>query len=247
MKPGREVPRFSFSAYLEESRRPIVSLVFVLPILIAYEAGVRLMNLGRTEIVVNAADALIKKALEALGIYGTLLSALSIVVILLFLQVRLRKPWRVRRATLLGMGLESALMALPLFALDRGVQAVLFLAASGGKKTVIETLVLSLGAGVYEEFLFRLLLLGGLLWTAYHLLRKKNPRAQAVCVLISALLFALVHHLGPQADPFGLRLFAFRTVAGVYFSWIYLSRGFGIAVGCHSVYDVLVVALRELA
>jgi hypothetical protein len=34
--------------------------------------------------------------------------------------------------------------------------------------------------------------------------------------------------------------FVFRTVAGLYFTLLFVLRGFGVAVGAHAGYDVLV-------
>ncbi len=245
-------PRYTILVYLKESQRPIAALLFILPILLVYEAGVQIMAAGRSQVVVNTADAILKRALEALGIYGPVLSALCIVVTLLLLQGLRQASWRVHGVTFLGMVLESVILSLPLFALDRAVQYALgggaqgALAAGQAGLGLVSALVLSLGAGVYEEFLFRLVLLGGLL----AVLGRKDEEGerpawvQPACVLVSALLFAGFHHLPPLGDEWRLGLFAFRTVAGVYFAWVYLARGLGLAVGCHACYDVLVVGLR---
>ena len=48
------------------------------------------------------------------------------------------------------------------------------------------------------------------------------------------------HHVGPYGEPFEGYNFLFRTVAGVYFALLFQLRGFGIAVGAHACYDVVV-------
>lgn len=246
--------RFSALTYLEESRRPVVSLAFILPILVLYEVGIQLLNLGRAQHTVNAADAILKHSLAHLGFYGALLSALCIVLTLVFQQVHSGTAWRVRPQTLTVMLFESALVALPLFPLHRLLHFALpappagvLLAAGGRWTSAAEKMILSLGAGLYEEYLFRLVLLGVFLWLGRRLLGRASGdwRVQAGAVLLSAILFAVFHHLGPLGDPFELRLFAFRTTAGIYFAWIYTARGFGIAVGCHTAYDLMVV-LHEM-
>jgi membrane protease YdiL (CAAX protease family) len=112
-------------------------------------------------------------------------------------------------------------------------------------------LVLDLGAGVYEEIVFRFLAIRGI----FLLLRldpfeafDDHPRASrgsvfsatAVAVLVSSLLFALYHHVGPGGDPFAPALFAFRTLAGLLLALIYFCRGLAAAVYTHAFYDVLV-------
>jgi hypothetical protein len=235
--------KYSILVYLEESRYPAFSLIFILPILATYEIGVKIINADSTQHTVNAADAILKHAFQALGFYGALFSALTIVLTLVICHMHKKLPWRIRFTTIFFMFIESILVALPLFALDKGVNYVL-LAAPAGDITVAETLILSLGAGVYEEFLFRFILLGLLLLIARKVFKSKGNIAQVLCALISAIIFAVFHHLGPLGDDFTLRLFAFRAIAGIYFSWIYLSRGIGIAIGCHTAYDLMVIGLN---
>src|SRR5205085_8898747 len=97
-----------------------------------------------------------------------------------------------------------------------------------------------LGAGIYEETLFRLLLFAGLVQLFAWSETKTSPLAVALAAFGSALLFAGAHHVGPHGDPFNIYVLAFRTFAGLYFACLYQARGFGIAVGAHAGYDVLV-------
>jgi membrane protease YdiL (CAAX protease family) len=98
------------------------------------------------------------------------------------------------------------------------------------------------GAGIYEEVLFRLLLFSGLVW----LLKQINV-AGAIAVVVaaagSALIFAGAHHVGPYGEKYDAYIFVFRTVAGIYFALLFRLRGFGITVGAHALYDVLVGVL----
>src|SRR5262249_32075232 len=109
----------------------------------------------------------------------------------------------------------------------------------------VQQVVSFVGAGIYEEMLFRLLLFSALTW----LLRQaefNGPGARSLAALLSALLFSLAHHIGPQGELFNAQVFLFRTVAGLYFAALYHFRGFGIAVGAHAGYDVLVGILLEV-
>lgn len=239
-------PSFSILVYFDESRRPGVSLVFILPILILYEIGMKIVNLGKPVATINGADALLKQAMRALGFSGALLAAFCIVLTLVFLHMHRRLPWTVRPAVLVLMVVESVIVALPLFPLNYAVDWAL-LAAGWWPVRLLEQYAFMLGAGVYEEFLFRLVLLGGLVWAGLRIAgREHRQGAQTAAVLVSAVLFSAFHHLGPHGDAFTLRLFAIRTLAGVYFAWIYLARGFGVAVGCHTAYDLMVVTLQEM-
>jgi membrane protease YdiL (CAAX protease family) len=251
--------RFSPLVYFEESRRPLVVLVFILPILIAYELGVRITNVGREAHVVNAADAVIKMALDRFEFYGPLLSAVCIVLTLVLLHMHRNLPWRVRPATLVLMIPESLVLALPIFPLQTLAEYALLAGGTDSSMGIFEKLVLSLGAGVYEEFLFRLLLVGGLILIGRKALarfsgeRSGRPSGltalEVGVVLVSSLLFAGLHYLGPHGVPFTMETlsnYAFFTLAGIYFSWVYLVRGFGIAVGAHTAYDLMVVTLMAI-
>ena len=68
------------------------------------------------------------------------------------------------------------------------------------------------------------------------------PKAVAVFIaaIAGALLFSAAHHIGPYGEPMNPYVFLFRTLAGLYFAFVYQLRGFGIAVGGHACYDVIV-------
>ena len=96
-----------------------------------------------------------------------------------------------------------------------------------------------LGAGVYEEALFRLVLVP-VLFGLLRLLQTPQVLASALAVTGSALLFSLAHHAGTPGEAFTWFAFVFRWMAGVFFAWVFVIRGFGIAVGTHTAYDILV-------
>jgi Type II CAAX prenyl endopeptidase Rce1-like len=106
-------------------------------------------------------------------------------------------------------------------------------------------LVMSLGAGLYEEIAFRVLLFGlGLrclkvLWPPRSWWRRA---AQAVgWAICCAALFSAWHHFGAFADTLDGRVFVFRMVCGLVFTLIYATRGFAPAVWTHVVYDLWVL------
>jgi hypothetical protein len=100
--------------------------------------------------------------------------------------------------------------------------------------------MISLGAGLYEELLFRVVLVGTLAWLGRRLLGSAFA-AGAVATLVGALVFSGFHYVGPYGDRLELGSFAFRAVAGVLFSMLYLLRGFGIAAWTHALYDLMLV------
>jgi membrane protease YdiL (CAAX protease family) len=142
-----------------------------------------------------------------------------------------------------GMVLESVLFALGLWAVGHGVGQLLdHLQATVTNAIPVEEavgqVVTFVGAGIYEEALFRLLLFTALL----RLLDRLDvpPLLMlTLAALTSSALFAAAHHIGPYGEPFDSSAFVFRLVAGIYFALLYQVRGFGIAAGAHALYDVL--------
>ena len=101
-------------------------------------------------------------------------------------------------------------------------------------------LVLSIGAGLYEELIFRVVLVGGLFWMLSKVMTK-SWMAYVMAAILGALLFSAVHYIGALGDPFTMASFTFRFLFGLALNGIFLARGFGVAAWTHAIYDVLVV------
>ncbi|MCS6850927.1 MAG: CPBP family glutamic-type intramembrane protease [Gemmataceae bacterium] len=230
--------------YLAATRHPLPCLLFLLPLLVGYEAGVLWLGGTDPDAVRNGADTWLRWGLESFGLAQ--LYGLPVLVTLLFLTWSWWRWWERPDdlpGVLAGMALESILFALGLCGLSRTLGPMLDrLGVALQTSTWPEGLrhaVTYLGAGIYEELLFRMLLFGGLL-ALLQILGAPWLAAAALAAAASSLLFAAAHHAGPYGEPFERCVFLFRTLAGLYFVVIYQLRGFGIAVGAHACYDVLV-------
>jgi membrane protease YdiL (CAAX protease family) len=223
--------------YWVESRRPLVSLVFIAPLLVIYEAGVLLWN-----VPANGADAFLQKLLEMLGFGQHLLAPGLIVVILLGWQYLSHEPWRFSSGVLPAMVVESIALGLCLRVIAFVQSSIFTLGLGENIRNATERAIGFLGAGIYEELLFRLILLTLLAW-AFRRAIDRPRLAVVLAVVVSSLLFAAAHHVGPYGEPFDcahLPRFLFRFLAGVFFSVVYVYRGFGIAAGSHAAYDIFV-------
>jgi membrane protease YdiL (CAAX protease family) len=137
------------------------------------------------------------------------------------------------------MCLECLILAAVLVGLARLQSRLWPLDVTAGLTGLATRFVGFCGAGLYEEVLFRLLLLPAVGWTIARL--GAAPRAAATwSVFLTSVLFAAAHYIGPLGDTFDLHSFAFRTLAGLFFAALFLTRGFGIAAGTHAVYDMIV-------
>ena len=109
---------------------------------------------------------------------------------------------------------------------------------------IMGRICVSFGAGVNEEFVFRLIMFAGggaLLTKAFKPENKAMPYLVA-CVL-SSILFSLAHYMG--SEGFQLYTFAYRFLAGVLFCGLFWARGFAVAVYTHAIYDVLVLVIYQ--
>lgn len=250
----------AYHSYLDNSSAPLTCFLFALPLFIVYHAGLWFLNNFSDLRWANTVDIAIADALGRLGMAGPLLSFLFVVLCFLIMHAWSGKPWHwPPLSTWFLMMLESLVLALPVFLLSRLVVSIVsFLplsAASGeGGGEVMSwqaSMVLSCGAGVYEEFFFRVVVMGLMILFFDKVLGVKGSWKYAVAAILQALLFSASHHLpgGPEeiTNLEELRrtapVFLFRTLAGIYFAFIYIERGFGIAAGSHAGYDLMVVLL----
>jgi membrane protease YdiL (CAAX protease family) len=230
-------PAPSPDSYWSLSRTPLTSLVFAMPLVLAYEGGVLLLGRGSPR---NGADVWLRQLLDALG-FGAyfLLPTLTVLGLLAWHHIE-HDRWRFSPAVLAGMAAECVLWAATLVGLARLQDRLWPLAAAAaGWDGVLARLIGFCGAGLYEEVLFRLLLLPLLIWLCERL-GASSFTAAILGLVASSLLFSAAHYVGPLGDHFELYSFTFRFLAGMFFAILFVVRGFGIAAGTHAVYDVFV-------
>ncbi len=233
------------TSYLLATRHPLPCLLFLLPMLLAYEAGVAW--LGGTEPVAlrNGADAWLRHLLAQAGLKELWWAPALLAVVFLGWSWKRRKDRpEDLPGTLLGMGLESVAFALGLWGLGQAVaplltQMMVPLSPKPSPEGPVGQVVTFVGAGIYEEALFRLVLFTALL-RLLRLVQAPTGVAAGFAALASAAFFSAAHHVGPFGEAFDSAVFLFRLLAGLYFALLYQLRGFGVAVGAHACYDVLV-------
>lgn len=228
------------SGYFRRSELPWHSLLFVLPMVVLYEIGTRQFASRPVETRIIA-FTMMRDFFLLFGASGRYLPAIAVAGILLAWHIARKDPWDIHLPTLAGMGFESISLAVPLVLIGYLFRHYLpLLAAEHWRGDV----VLSLGAGIYEELVFRLACFAVLHLVLVDFLGLPKRSGILLVVLLSAVLFAAYHYLG--SETFQLRSFAFRTIAGIYFGAIFLCRGFGLTAGSHAAYDIMIVTLRLL-
>ena len=238
--------------YWQQSRRPLASLAFVLPLLLLYEGGVLLLG---TQAVRNGADVWLRQILDVLG-FGQyfFLPALTIGLLLAWHHTT-HERWQLSAGVLYVMFVECAVLGLVLLVVGRFEGLLVAGMLPGpreadapclampwfavGSGPLLGRLLGFVGAGVYEEMLFRLLLLPPVAVCAKRLGARPGLRI-ACAVLLTSLLFSIAHYVGPHGEVFQAFSFSFRFTAGMFFALLFVYRGFGIAAGTHAMYDIFV-------
>ena len=236
-----------YGGYLCATRHPWSCLLFLAPLLVIYEAGVLWLAGPQPELLRNGADTWLRWGLESFGLTQLYCApALIIAVFLAWSLLRIAdRPLRPINVWL-GMALESVGFAFGLWALSKELGPILEqfnirLSLRTDPKT-LGRVITFVGAGIYEEMLFRLLLFFAL-GIVFRLIGVPRLISTLLVGLASAVVFAAAHHLGPYGERLDGYVFLFRSLAGFYFALLYQLRGFGVAVGTHACYDVLVGVL----
>jgi hypothetical protein len=241
------------SGYWRASRAPRYSLTFALPLLLVYEVLAFTLSGDAIAGVRNGADVLLKSLFVGFGgrhgliAFGALLLGTGAVLV----WRDLRRGGGVEPGVFGLMAAESVLYALA-FGLVVGTLTGLLLGGlvpPSSAALALETgglgfatrLMISLGAGIYEELLFRVLLVGVLAWAARRWFGWGPWAGGAFATVAGALVFSAFHYVGPYGDPLELPSFTFRALAGLVFSAMYLARGFGITAWTHALYDVFLM------
>jgi hypothetical protein len=237
-------------SYWEATRLPVPSLLFVAPLVAVYEGAILVFGpRGDAAAWRSGADAWMRRGLAAAGLSNPWFLPLLLVVILMGWQISRSRDWRFSPTILGGMIAESVVWAIALLGVGRlidlgfsyleQVPTPLLAVDPAAPGPRLGAFIGYVGAGVYEETLFRLMLVPTF-YATLRLLQMPQVLASSWAVTGSALLFALAHHAGMPGEPFTWYAFCFRWMAGVFFAWVFVLRGFGIAVGTHTAYDLLV-------
>jgi hypothetical protein len=241
------------STYWQSSRAPRYSLLFALPLLIIYQLLAALAPAGPHGVTIrNGADVALQSMFVWLaGAWGPRLLLLCLIAggaWLIAKDVRANRN-SLRPILLAAMLLEAICLALVFGIVVATLTAVLL----GGPPPAMAIgvqlqhinrwtlLMISLGAGIYEELLFRVLLVGLIAWIGNKVLGLRPLVAGIIATVLGALIFSAFHYIGPFGDRWEVYSFVFRSIAGLFFSGLYLLRGFGITAWTHALYDVFLL------
>lgn len=232
----------SLYSYFRESRKPVYSFILSVPLFLLYEVGIILINSEDLPVLRNGGDVLIRNFLESfgfIGIYSTGILLILGFLLVLFLQRNTLFKSAYRKELLPKMVAESFLWSLILYFFMGIFRQVYFTITVG--RVWFAQIVMSLGAGIYEEIIFRLLLITFFIKIFQIIFSWGKNTSLIYAIPLSAVFFSLFHFIGVYADTPNLPLFFIRFFGGCFLGCLYQVRGFGIAAYTHCIYDLIVV------
>ena len=190
-----------------------------------------------TSFVKNGGDVLIEEFIKMLGLNGYYAASSIFILALFFIFISQRKNFKtfeVKYNYLFFMTIESLVYAYLLVLFLQNIY--LF---QGLDINWLNNFILSIGAGLYEELIFRFLLIFILTISISFILKTKEFYSLILSIVVSSILFSIFHYIGEES--FTPISFTLRFLAGIYLSIIYINRGFGIVALTHAFYDLFVI------
>ncbi len=240
------VERAGIQGYFQSTRTATWGFLMALPLVMLYEVGIVWVNMGRDSGVRISSEGIFKDVFSKIGLTHELV-LLGIVLIFgigIIVWERKKKVMFSTRYPGLIL-LESTVYAFGLAFFVSGATRLLLsplmMIQNGESHGLATNLVLSLGAGIYEELLFRVLIVGGAFLVLQKLFPSRRRMMYVIAAVIGALSFSAIHHLGAYGDPWTLGVFLYRAIWGLVFSVVFLVRGFAVVAWTHALYDVMVV------
>ena len=227
-------------------RNLLTSLVLVFPLFLIYQIGVLF-----TMPLLNGADFITTLLFSSFGLTlkGYLLFLAGVLTLFAVAVGLLKRKQHFNGKVFLPVVLESTIYALTMGSLIVLLMTKVLrfspgLAVGLPEQGIVTRVVMSLGAGVYEETVFRLGLLAGSIASFEKLLGMSRWAAVVGGFLLSSTVFSFVHYLPPMGDAFTFSSFTFRLLAGIVFGLLFKLRGFAVAAYTHAFYDIFVLVVR---
>jgi len=233
----------SFS-YLKTTSNIFYSILFILPMLFLYESMCWIQYFESSHELRNGADVFLRQMFFGFGEFSEILYGAILIIIflgMLWINRKVIGQGRLKISFLLFMFLESLIWTAG-FILIMGISENLLLSIMQ-RNVIPEQFYLAIGAGIWEELLFRA---GAITLVSFFIeqgLGYSQFFAICIAILFSAVLFSLFHYIGVFGDVFTFKGFILRSIAGVFLGALYISRGLGIVVYTHIFYDMAIISL----
>ena len=229
------------NSYWRSTRSPLYSFLFTIPLFLIYEIGIFLTSSDDMFVLRNGADALMRQILATFGIAGLYWVGAIFFIGFIITFILQRKYWeetQIHSDYFLLMMIESVAWSMLIYFLMSNVYLLLM---NPTGSMLVQQVTLAVGAGIYEEFLFRVLLIAGISVILGFIFQWSDKSRNWAAMVIAAGIFSSFHFIGEYGDFFSFNIFMVRFLAGIVLGTLYFLRGFGITAWSHAVYDLIVL------
>ncbi|MEQ9280157.1 MAG: CPBP family intramembrane glutamic endopeptidase [Balneola sp.] len=235
----------ALKTYFSDTKNLLYSFLISLPLFLAYELLILISQPEASQIVRISVDSWFKSVFSLLGVNAVSITLLIVALFGMFILYKEREQLRELRFKYFPIMIgESTIYAILVTLVATFFVSMVFAFSANdpiSSLTGLQKFALSLGAGLYEELFFRVILVSVLILVFQKVFYNKNWAAITAAVILSAFLFSMVHYVGSMGDPFTLSSFTYRFFFGLMLNGIYVWRGFGIAAWTHALYDLMVL------
>jgi len=226
--------------YLNSSKSLHYSLILTLPALAIYELGILILFKGSFFELRNSGEILIRSFFDTLGLTNPIIVSAILLCLFAIIMIRgykLEKKPGLHANYIVYMLLESMLWGSLIFiALQLFTQLPLQLITMEEKLSNIN---LAIGAGIFEELIFRLVVIAAILIILQRGIGLGPWVVIPSGIFISAIIFAGFHLF---MEVYSFPIFSQRVVGGILLGSLYYTRGYGISVYAHIIYNFLILA-----
>ena len=210
----------------------------LIPLLVFYHVGTIIVKDGL------AVPKSLHIIVRCFGGSSEFLIGFFVVIVLLAQQMVRKESSTISFWGLLAIIIEGAILTLPVIVISWLVGSRWMVSAVGGiaESQAFRECLVSVGAGIYEEFVFRLVLISGGSLLLMDVFGIDKHKCGVILIIISAIVFSACHFPTKQLlDPslLDLNKFFFYTLAGAWWGILYIWRGFGVAVYSHIYWDLI--------
>ena len=236
-------PKSNYFAYTKDN---FIGILFIFPFLLTYEFLFYIVYADDDLKARNLAEILIRDFFSLFGNFGFLIESILLISVLYYLIKRNKSKYKtlhVNPLYLFFLMIEGFLFGLILILFLSNMEIFAFSRLSYNPN-FLENIYLSIGAGVWEEILFR-----GVLLTSFIYISKKinlftTNINSFISIIIVSLLFSASHYIGNSGEVFIYYTFVIRSIAGVFLGYLFLWRGIGVVSMTHISYNVIIEILK---
>ena len=232
--------------YFSYTRNSIISLLFIFPFFLMYEILAFFLFDSSNYVIRNSADIIFRDIFQIItnNTIFTYNSLLLILILCFIFYSYNDKETEFNLNYIFLMFIEGIILGLCLVVILNGYNVFNYSSQNYFLIDYSFMFYSCLGAGIWEEILFRYLLLTILIIFLNKVTNKYT--SIIISIIISSLIFSMFHYIGSSGDVFTIYTFIVRFVGGIYLSIIYLYRGLGISMISHIVYDFVLVTIPVL-